>query len=128
MGTASVTTLRAPVSRVPRLLRSTVGRNVRIRPLKFADLDILMPTVGVLVDSLSLSHQEDPRTGWDWRDGAERSGAKRGMRLLCAPHPPRTRPSRTIAPILAPEPSVLVRKAHCTHGGRRSCSPVLKTR
>ena len=52
MGTASVTTLRAPVSRVPRLLRSTVGRNVRIRPLKFADLDILMPTVGVLVDSL----------------------------------------------------------------------------
>ena len=52
MGTASVTMLRAPVSRVPRLLRSTVGRNVRIRPLKFADLDILMPTVGVLVDSL----------------------------------------------------------------------------
>lgn len=52
MGTASVTTLLAPVSRVPRLLRSTVGRNVRIRPLKFADLDILMPTVGVLVDSL----------------------------------------------------------------------------
>ena len=54
---------------------------------------------------VSPSHQ-------DRRDDAEKSGAKRGVRLLCAPHPPRTRPSRTIAPILAPEPSVLVRKAH----------------
>ena len=60
---------------------------------------------------VSLSHQEDPRTGQDRRDGAEKSGAKLGVRLLCAPHPPCTRPSRTIAPILAPEPSVLVRKA-----------------
>ena len=61
---------------------------------------------------MSPSHQEDPRTGQDRRDGAEKSGAKLGVRLLCAPHPPCTRPSRTIAPILAPEPSVLVRKAH----------------
>ena len=60
---------------------------------------------------VSLSHQEDPRTGQDRRDGAEKSGAKLGVRLLCAPPPPRTHPFRTITPILAPEPSVLVRKA-----------------
>ena len=60
----------------------------------------------------ALSHQEDPRTGQDRRDGAEKSGAKLGVRLLRAPPPPRTQPFRTIVPILAPEPSVLVRKAH----------------
>ena len=37
---------------------------------------------------VSLSHQEDPRTGQDRRDGAEKSGAKLGVRLLCAPPPP----------------------------------------
>ena len=63
--------------------------------------------------SLSPSHQEGPRTGQDRRDGAEESGAKRGVRLLCAPSPPRAHPPRTVAPILVPEPSVLVRKAHC---------------
>ena len=52
MGAANVTMLRAPVLRAPRSPLSAVGHNVRIRPLKFADLDILMPTAGVLVDSL----------------------------------------------------------------------------
>ena len=53
-----------------------------------------------------------PRTGQDRRDGAEESGAKRGVRPLCAPPPPRAHPSRTVAPVLAPEPSVPVRRAH----------------
>lgn len=52
MGAANVTMLRAPVLRAPRSPLSAVGHNVRIRPLKLADLDILMPTAGVLVDSL----------------------------------------------------------------------------
>ena len=37
-----------------------------------------------------------------------------------AHHPhPAPNPSRTTAPILAPEPSVLVRKAHCIRSARR---------
>ena len=62
---------------------------------------------------MSLSHQEDPWAGRDRRDDAEKFGAKLGVRLLCAPPPLHTHPFRTIAPILAPEPSVLVRKAQC---------------
>lgn len=54
-----------------------------------------------------------PGLAQDRRDGTEKSGAKLGVRLLCAPPPPRTHPFRTITPILAPEPSVLVRKAQC---------------
>lgn len=34
---------------------------------------------------MSLSRQENPRTGQDRRDGAKRSGAKRSVRLLCSP-------------------------------------------
>ena len=60
---------------------------------------------------MSLSHQEGPWTGRDRRDGAEKFEAKLGVRLLCAPPHLAPTPFRTIAPILAPEPSVLVRKA-----------------
>ena len=70
--------------------------------------------------SMSLSHQEDPWAGRDRRDDAEKFGAKLGVRLLCAPPPLHTHPFRTIAPILAPEPSVPVRKARC-----RSCVLVI---
>ena len=76
---------------------------------------------------MSLSHQEDPWAGRDRRDDAEKFGAKLGVRLLCAPPPLHTHPFRTIAPILAPEPSVLVRKAQCGAGGDRravGCAPV----
>jgi len=58
---------------------------------------------------VSPSHQEDSRTGQDRRDDVEKSGAKRGVRLLCAPPPPD--PSRTTTPIPGPEPPFLVRKA-----------------
>ncbi len=65
--------------------------------------------------SMSLSNQEDPRTGQDRRDGARRSEAVQGGAAPCAPHPLRTHPSRTVAPIPVPEPPVLVRKAQCTY-------------
>ena len=65
--------------------------------------------------SMSLSHQEDPRTGQGRRDGAEKSGAKRGVRLLCVPPHPRTHSSRSTTPIPVPGPPVLVRKAQCTY-------------
>ena len=53
------------------------------------------PDVAVIVltsfdddSTMILSHQEGPWTGGDRRDGTEKSGAKRGVRLLCAPpHP-----------------------------------------
>ena len=51
---------------------------------------------------VSPSHQ-------DRRDDAEKSGAKRGVRLLCAP--PLPDPSRTTTPIPGPELPFLVRKA-----------------
>ena len=74
----------------------------------------LFRSTTLLHPPLSLSHQEDPWAGRDRRDDAGKFGAKLGVRLLCAPPPLHTHPFRTIAPILAPEPSVLVRKAHCT--------------
>ena len=98
----------------PPLLRPRSGDLGRLDGGPGVLLGALLPAPGrPRTPTVSLSRQEGPRTGQDRRDGAEESGAKRGVRLLCAPSPPRTHPSRTVAPILVPEPSVLVRKAHC---------------
>ena len=64
---------------------------------------------------MSPSHQEGSRTDRDRRDNAGGPGTTRA-----GSRPAPTHPSRTIAPIPAPEPPFLVRKAqsnHCDRGG-----------
>ena len=63
----------------------------RLHPLGESNFRLLRPLTlryAPFSRTVSLSHQEGPRTGQDRRDGEEKSRAKLGVRLLCAPpHP-----------------------------------------
>ena len=97
----------------PPLLRPQSGDLGRLGGVLGVLLGVLLPAPGrPRTPTVSLSRQEGPRTGQDRRDGAEGAGSKRGVRLLCAPRPLCAHPSRTVVPVLAPEPSVPVRRAH----------------